>query len=157
MGLAETNLIARRSRKRRHSKRLTEFEKPGVVNYWMTQKMLRPFLLCAETYRHNEGSQIADQSHYNVEEGSAFGDNLAALDALDAGIDQAKRMKIPAKDVIDALYHQTKLMAHRINDQTGWPATYFGLVVDRVIQRFPRDRKYGEELKRKALNQPLPV
>ena len=152
-----TRRVRRRSNSRRTIKRLTPDVRPRVLNYWITQHMMRPFLQNAETWKWDVGSEIADSSGHDVESGSAFRDNLTASGDLDSAIELARKLKLPAKDVIDALYNQTKQMAYRINDQTGWTATYFGYVVDHVIERYPRSKKYGEELKRKALNKPLPV
>lgn len=157
LSFSEANQTRRRSRRRRRTKRLTEFEKPGVVNYWLTQKMLKPFLKGAESFRTNFGAQIATYGRQNVEERSAEGAKFDAFEEIAEAIDYANRKTIPAKDVIDSLYSLTRQIARNSNDSMGWTATYFGEVVDMVIERYPRDKKYGEDLKRKALNYPLNI
>ena len=119
--------------------------------------MLKPFLQGAESFRTNFGAQIATKARQNVEERSAEGAKLDAFEEIGEAIDNAKRKTIPAKDVIDSLYSLTRQIARNSNDNMGWTATYFGEIVDMVIDRYPRDKKYGKTLKRKALNLPLGI
>ena len=67
-------------------------------------------------------------------------------------IDKAKRLNLPATDLVRQLAIVTKDMAYRIHDVGGWTASYFGHIVDLiVVERYRQTQHYAEELKRKEL------
>lgn len=137
-------------RKRKPLKRLTKDQLPLETNRWWTQKMFEPFTKGAQVWQHARGAEIASKSGMSVEDISADIDESDSNNNIKDAIIAAQRAKLPASVIIDKLYEQTRYMALRVNDSSGWTAAYFGDVVDQVIEIYPRDQKYGEDLKRKA-------
>ena len=150
--LEEDYHSSRSRRGRRNYKRLPIPERQATLNRWFTQTMYMPFLKYAEVWRANQGTRIVYSGGYNVLDSSSEMDEVNAKAEVIEAIDKAKRLNLPATDLVRQLAIVTKDMAYRIHDVGGWTASYFGHIVDLiVVERYRQTQHYAEELKRKEL------
>ena len=114
--------------------------------------MYMPFLKYAEVWRACQGTRIAYSAGYDVLDSSAEMDEVSAKSEVIEAIDRAKRLNLPASDLVRKLAIVTKEMAYKVHDVGGWTASYFGYLVDLiVVERYMESMQYAEELKRKEL------
>jgi len=139
-------------RTRRNYKRLPAPERQTTLDRWFTQTMYMPFLRYVEVWRACQGTRIAYSAGHNVLDGSSEMDEFITEVEVIKAINKAKRLNLPANDLVRKLAIVTKEMAYKTHDVGGWTASYFGHVVDLiVVQTYSQTQNYAEELKRKEL------
>src|SRR3989344_9546023 len=136
----------------RRPKRLNLEGRQRETERWWAQKMLEPFLMGAQNFPQLTGSAIAAISRYNVEGISPAIDEAEIMEEIGEAIKAARRAGIPAKDVIEKFYKETRSAARRTEDQYSWTDTYFVKLVDEVVKIYPIDEKYGQDMKRRAFS-----